>query len=122
MIFNCLREDVIWWTVAVILAAIVTAAFGALAGAVYVLWRGYNLYSSRFDWDGNVVDPEEMAKAKAKAERQQAEDEKKAKMGAQEKKFDLFSKFSGKTNKPQEPPKSTYDAGFEAGRRHFSKP
>lgn len=67
MIWNCMRESLIWWIVAIILTIIVTAAFGALVGGVYVLWRGYNIYFSRFDWDGNIIDPQEMARAKAKA-------------------------------------------------------
>ena len=69
MIFNCVREDLIWWTVAAIICIIITAAFGALSGAVYVLYRGYNIYFSRFDWDGNILDEAEMAKAKARAEK-----------------------------------------------------
>lgn len=103
MILNLIRESMIWWTVGTIMFCIVMAVFGVLGGGVLVIWRGYNIYASRFDWDGKDVDPEELKKAKQRAEREQKrKDENERKFKKEDKDFS----FSGMFGKRPEPPRN----------------
>ena len=49
MLLNCLREAIMWWIVAVILFCIFMAVIGALVTICFTGYRGYTIYSARFD-------------------------------------------------------------------------
>lgn len=64
MLMNCLRESILWWVVTLIIMMVCLAVIGAFSALLLVGYRGYRIYSSRFDDDGKVK----------KREDQQAED------------------------------------------------
>ena len=49
MFFNCLREAIMWWIVAIIMILIFFALFGAFCALLYAGYRGYKIYTKRFD-------------------------------------------------------------------------
>jgi len=52
MILNCLRESILWWIVAILIFMICFALIGALCALLFIGYRGYKIYTKRFDEDG----------------------------------------------------------------------
>lgn len=52
MLMNCLREAILWWVVTVIIMMVCLAVIGAFSALLFVGYRGYRIYTTRFDEDG----------------------------------------------------------------------
>jgi hypothetical protein len=52
MLLNCLRESILWWVVTLIIMMVCLAVIGAFSALLFVGYRGYRIYSTRFDDDG----------------------------------------------------------------------
>jgi hypothetical protein len=59
MLLNCLKEAMMWWIVAIILSLIFCALIGALSTLAFTAYRGYRIYSNRFDEDGKAKEEAE---------------------------------------------------------------
>jgi len=44
MLFNCLKESIMWWLVAGIIFAVFTAFLGFLCGLLFVAYRSFKIY------------------------------------------------------------------------------
>ena len=49
MLFNCIKEGLMWWIVATIIFAVFTAFLGLLCGLLFIAYRGFKIYDQRFD-------------------------------------------------------------------------
>ena len=52
MLLNCLRESILWWVVTLIIMMVCLAVIGAFSALLFIGYRGYRIYSTRFDEDG----------------------------------------------------------------------
>lgn len=52
MILNCLREALLWWIVALLILCAFFMIVGALCSVCFIGYRGYEIYTSRWEWDG----------------------------------------------------------------------
>ena len=59
MLLNCLRESILWWVVTLILMGVCLAVIGAFSALLFVGYRGYRIYTARFDDDGKPRKREE---------------------------------------------------------------
>jgi len=64
MLFNVMRESLMFWVVALLLILILFLLMGALVALCYTGYRGYKIYTSRFHSQG---------KSKKKDEQKQEE-------------------------------------------------
>tara|TARA_B110000285_G_C15039527_1_gene571084 strand:+ start:335 stop:799 length:465 start_codon:yes stop_codon:yes gene_type:complete len=51
MLFNCLKESIMWWFIFGIIFLIFTAFIGLLCGLLFVAYRGMKIYLQRYDWE-----------------------------------------------------------------------
>ena len=51
MLFNCLKESIMWWFVFGIIFLIFSAFIGLLVGLLFVAYRGMKIYLQRYDWE-----------------------------------------------------------------------
>ena len=51
MLFNCLKESIMWWFVSGIIFLIFSAFIGLLVGLLFVAYRGMKIYLQRYDWE-----------------------------------------------------------------------
>ena len=51
MLFNCLKESMMWWFVFSIIFLIFTAFLGLIVGLLFVAYRGMKIYLQRYDWE-----------------------------------------------------------------------
>lgn len=51
MLFNCLKESIMWWFVMSIIFLIFMAFLGLLVGLLFVAYRGMKIYLQRYDWE-----------------------------------------------------------------------
>ena len=61
MLLNCLRESILWWVVTIIIMMVVLAVIGAFSALLFVGYRGYRIYTTRFDDDGKPRKREDQA-------------------------------------------------------------
>ena len=52
MLLNCLKEMFMWWITVIILFGVFLAAVGALFTVCFLAYRGYTIYTERFDESG----------------------------------------------------------------------
>lgn len=52
MLFNVMRESLMFWVVAALLIFLLFLLMGALVALCYTGYRGFKIYSSRFDSKG----------------------------------------------------------------------
>jgi len=51
MLFNCLKESIMWWFVMTIIFLIFMAFLGLIVGLLFVAYRGMKIYLQRYDWE-----------------------------------------------------------------------
>ena len=76
MLLNCVKETVMFWIVFLILYLIIMMVVGAFLSAALVLYRGFKIYTSKYDWDGNDKNKDEK---KEKSQKPRFEEEKESK-------------------------------------------
>ena len=59
MLLNCIRESVMFWIVSVILYLVIMMIVGAFLSAGLVVYRGFKIYMSKYDWEGNDKNKDE---------------------------------------------------------------
>ena len=59
MLFNVVRESLMFWVVAMLLILLLFLLMGALVALCYTGYRGFKIYTSRFDSSGKSKKKEE---------------------------------------------------------------
>ena len=59
MLLNCIRETIMFWIVFVILYLVIMMVVGAFLSAALIVYRGFKVYTSKYDWEGNDKNKDE---------------------------------------------------------------
>ena len=51
MLFNCLKESMMWWFVMTIIFLIFMIFLGLIVGLLFIAYRGLKIYLQRYDWE-----------------------------------------------------------------------
>ena len=51
MLFNCLKESMMWWFVMTIIFLIFMIFLGLIVGLLFIAYRGIKIYLQRYDWE-----------------------------------------------------------------------
>jgi hypothetical protein len=62
MLLNCIRETMMFWIVFIILYLVIMMVVGAFLSAALVVYRGFKIYTSKYDWEGNDKNKDDHSK------------------------------------------------------------